>query len=77
MMELQIWILILLIATLPFAFLYAKRKEKKEFNNGYCRCCNMRLQPYHASKNHNNRYICDNCGFVIEIFYKTDKHFKS
>lgn len=75
MMELRVWILIILIATLPFAFLYARRKEKQEFNNGYCKYCKTKLKPYHASKNHNNRYFCDNCGFVIEIYYKTDKHF--
>ena len=75
MMELRIWILVILIASLPFVLLYAKHKEKKDFNNGCCKYCNTPLTPFHVSKYHNNRYYCDNCGFTIEICYKSDKHF--
>lgn len=52
------------------------RHERKEFNNGVCPCCGIRLRHFDTDSQGGRGYICDQCGHHVWVSYGVvDKSF--
>ena len=69
--------LVFMIFMLPFAVLYAKKEEAKEFNGGYCKHCYTKLEHFDTDHQYGRGYHCPNCDHIVWVSYPTIDNFKN
>lgn len=75
MILIQIAIILFLLFLLVCGVLDYK-KEKSNFNNGYCNCCGSKLNHFINDSHGSRGYICDKCNTSVWISYNSiDKEF--
>lgn len=54
---------------LGYGTYWAISNERKNFNNGMCDCCNLKLRHYSNTSRGDRLYICDKCGKNVFVSY--------
>ena len=62
---------------LGYGTYWAISNERKEFNNGICTKCNLKLRHYDDTSHGDRLYTCDKCRKNVFISYScVDRNFK-
>ena len=71
-MDFGFWLGIILVAIMLIGGLWERDREKREWNNGYCKKCGSEWERFDMDSQGGRGYTCD-CGRTIWISYKVDK----
>lgn len=53
--------------------IFARRKEKKDFNGGVCPRCGSRLKNFDMASDGSRGYDCPKCDYTVWVSYNADK----